>query len=75
MNSLHLNIDLNFQQLLEIVKQLSPIEKVKLNEFLWNEDTEIPLKHQELVLSRIKKSKENPARLLDWDQAQKTLKQ
>ncbi len=30
MNSLRLKVDLNFQQLLEVVKQLSPSEKLKL---------------------------------------------
>lgn len=29
MNSLHLNINLSFQQLVEVVKQLSPSEKLK----------------------------------------------
>lgn len=33
----------------------------------------IPLEHQILVLIRIEKSKENPERLLDWDEISKTL--
>ncbi|MBC7410450.1 MAG: addiction module protein [Arcicella sp.] len=73
MNSLQLNVNLNFQQLLEVVKQLSPTEKVKLNEFIWNENFDIPVEHQKIVLSRIKKSKDNPSRMLDWDDASKTL--
>lgn len=73
MNSLQLNVNLNFQQLLEVVKQFSPTEKVKLNEFIWNDNFDIPVEHQKIVLDRIKKSKINPSRMLDWDEASKTL--
>jgi hypothetical protein len=34
----------------------------------------MPLEHQKLVFDRIQKSKKNPSRLLDWDQASKSLK-
>lgn len=74
MNSLQLNVNLNFEQLLGIVKQLSQSEKLKLNEFIWNEDMDIPMEHQKLVLSRMEKSKANPTKLLDWDEASKSLK-
>ena len=74
MNTVQLNIDLNFQQLVDIVKKLSPSEKLKLNESLWSENIEIPIEQQELVLGRMQKSKENPERLLDWDLAVKTIK-
>jgi hypothetical protein len=57
-----------------VLKQLSPVEKAKLNEFIWNENINIPIEHQELVLDRIQKSKVNPNRMLDWDEASKTLK-
>jgi hypothetical protein len=73
MNSLQLNVNLNFQQLLEVVKQLSPTEKVKLNEFIWNDNIDIPVEHQKIVLDRIKKNKSNPSRMLDWDEVSKTL--
>ena len=74
MESLQLKVTLNFQQLLEVVEQLSPAEKVKLNDFIWNENIDIPIEHQELVLDRMQKSKTNPARMLDWDESCKTLK-
>jgi hypothetical protein len=74
MNNLQLNVSLDFQQLLEVVKQLSPLEKLKLNEFIWNDNIDIPIEHQKLVLDRIQKSKTNPSRMLDWDVASKTLK-
>jgi hypothetical protein len=74
MNSIHLNVNLSFQQLVDVVKQLSPSEKLKLNDVIWNESMDIPMEHQKLVLDRIKKSKANPSRMLDWDEASKTLK-
>lgn len=56
MNGITLNIDLSFKQLLQAVKQLSPKEKLLLNDALWNETMEIPAEHQALVLGRIEKS-------------------
>ena len=74
MNNLELNIKLDFQQLLEVVKQLSPAEKIKLNEFIWSDDINIPVEHQKLVLDRMQKSQAKPSRMLDWEEASKTLK-
>ncbi len=74
MNSINLNIDLSFAQLVEAVKQLSPTEKLLLNDVLWNESMEIPAEHQSMVLNRIQKAKQNPDRLVDWDEASKRLK-
>lgn len=74
MSGLQLNINLTFQQLVEVVKQLSPAEKLKLNDVIWEGDSDIPIEHQNIVLDRIQKSKENPERLLDWEEAAKTLK-
>lgn len=45
-----------------------------MNDCIWNENIDIPLEHQELVLDRMQKSKADPARMLDWDEASKTLK-
>jgi hypothetical protein len=73
MNSLSLKVDLDFQQLLEVVKQLSPSEKLKLNEAIWDNDGEIPLEHQQLVNDRIQKSKADPSRMLNWDEVSKKL--
>lgn len=74
MSSLNLNVNLSFQQLVEVVKQLSPGEKLKLSDIIWDEKMEIPLEHQKLVSDRIKKSKQNRKRMLDWDEASKKLK-
>ncbi|CAM3409826.1 addiction module protein [Flavobacterium chungbukense] len=68
MNSLSLKVDLDFKELMKVVKQLSPAEKLKLNEEIWKDDNiEIPEEHQKIVLNRIEKSKNSPERMLDWD--------
>lgn len=73
MNSLQLNINLNFQQLIEVVKQLTPKEKIKLNDMMWDENMTIPTEHQKIVIARTEKSKRNPKRMLNWDEVSKTL--
>lgn len=67
MNGLSLKVDLDFKELLKVVKQLSPSEKLKLNDEIWKDDIEIPSEHQKNVLNRIEKSKTSPERMLDWD--------
>jgi hypothetical protein len=74
MESLHLNINLSFQQLVDVVKQLSPDEKLRLNEVIWSEGMDIPMEHQKLVLDRIKDARQNPDKMLDWDKAVEKLK-
>ncbi len=71
MNSI--NINLSFQQLADVVKQLSPAEKLKLNEVIWSENIVIPTEHQKLVLDRMNKAKQKPETMLDWDKALKML--
>lgn len=69
MNGLSLKVDLDFKELLKVVKQLSAAEKLKLNDVIWKDnDFEIPEEHQRIVLSRIEKSKNSPERMLDWDE-------
>jgi len=73
MNTIQLNINLTFNQLLEAVKQLSPNEKLMLNNVIWDESMEILLEQQALVLQRKQDSQENPDNMLDWKSASKTL--
>jgi hypothetical protein len=73
METIKLNIELSVNQLIEAVKQLSPKDRLKVNDAIWNEDMEIPVEHQRIVLERLEKSKENPERLLDWDEVSKIL--
>ncbi len=74
MSSIPVSIDLSFQQLIEAVKQLTPKEKLLRNDVLWDENMEIPAEHQGLVSDRIKKAKQSPDRLLNWDEASKLLR-
>ena len=74
MSNVHVKIDLSFQQLEDIVKQLSPSDKLKLNDAIWNEEMEIPEEHRKLVQLRIKKSRQNPARVIDWNKGSRMLK-
>jgi hypothetical protein len=73
METIKLNIDLNVNQLIEAVKQLSPKDRLKVNDAIWNDDMEIPVEHQKIVLDRIAKAKTNSERLLDWDEVSKNL--
>ena len=74
MSNVHLKIDLSFQQLTDIVKQLSPSDKLKLSDVIWDEKMEVPEEHRKIVMERIKKSRQNPGRMLDWDKVSRTLK-
>jgi hypothetical protein len=58
-----------FNQLKELVRNLSSAEKLRLNDFIWEENIEIPSEHQILVKKRKEKSRLNPERLIDWDAA------
>lgn len=73
MESVNLNISLSVEQLIQAVQQLSPKDKLKLNDAIWNEPFQIPEEHKAIVLDRIAKSKANPGRLLDWDEVSKNL--
>ncbi|MCC9017562.1 MULTISPECIES: addiction module protein [Flavobacterium] len=73
METIKLNINLSVNQLIEAVKQLSPKDRLKINDAIWNDSMEIPVEHQKIVLDRITKAKANPERLLDWDDVAKNL--
>ena len=73
MDAIKLNINLDLNQLLDAVKQLSPKDRLKVNDAIWNDETEIPIEHQKIVLGRITKAAANPERLLDWDKISKNL--
>ncbi len=73
METIKLNINLSVNQLVEAVKQLSPKDRLKINDAIWSDNIEIPAEHQEIVLDRIAKAKSNPERLLDWDEVSKNL--
>ncbi len=69
----NVNVNLSFQQLAQAVRQLSVSDKLKLNEIIWDGEFDIPMEHQRMVLERMKKSRDTPSRMLDWDEATETL--
>ena len=75
MNSLEKVIKPNFNEVKELVKSLSPAEKLKLNDIIWKDNIEIPIEHQELVRDRKEKAVINPDRLIDWNSAVQILNQ
>ncbi len=73
MEAIKLNINLNVNQLVEAVKQLSPKDRLKINDAIWNDEIEIPIEHQKIVLSRVAKAEADTNRLLDWNKVSKNL--
>ena len=73
MDGAKINIQVNFKQIKEAVKQLTPKEKLELNEIIWKDDLDIPIETQKLVLDRIKYARAYPETMLDWEEASKTL--
>lgn len=73
MEAAKINIQINFKQILEAVKQLTPDERLQLNDAIWDENTLIPIEHQQLVMERVKEAKEHPETMLDWDEVSKKL--
>ena len=59
---------------MDAVKQLSPAEKLELNEMIWKDDVDITMEHQTLVNERIKRSKANPELIQDWETSIKKLR-
>lgn len=67
-----------------IIEQFKQVEDVNLIHAIKNmldyalkkekESLDIPEAHQKLVMERFDKVREKPERLLDWDEAKRTLK-
>ncbi len=60
---------LNDESLIQAIKNL--LEYALKKE---QESFEVPEAHQKLVMKRFNKARKDPGRLLDWDEAKKTLK-
>ena len=79
MNEQHvqLNIPLSFKQIVDIVKQLSPSEKLQLREVLReeqnNENIAIPEEHKQIVRDRIEKYKKSPDSYLSWNDIERKM--
>ena len=67
-----LNIALNFNQVIDIVKQLSFSEKQQLSEFIFAEeevsDMAIPNVHKQIVRERIKQLEESRGSYMSWSE-------
>ena len=75
---IQLNVPLSFNQLIEIVRQLSPKEKQKLSIVLWDETKEeeidIPEGHKKIVRQRLKRMEEHPEDSLSWEDIERKIK-
>jgi hypothetical protein len=69
---IQLNIPLSFQQVVDIVKQLSPTEKQQLRVVLETEQNMgediIPEEHKQIVRERKIKYENNPDSYLSWNE-------
>lgn len=80
MNTQHIqiNVPLEFDQLIEIVRQLSPSEKTMLKEVLQEsgdiDEYIIPEEHKSIVRKRIESSKADPSRPLNWEEVRHKIK-
>ena len=80
MNTQHiqLKVPLSVDQLIDIVRQLSPKEKQKLSSILWDETREeeiiIPEDHKNIVRQRLKRMEESPETSLSWEDIEGKLK-
>ena len=72
-----INVPLSFEQVIDLVKQLSPAEKQQLSEVLLTEqsvdDIEISEEHKELVRERIKKYEDKPGSYFTWNEIEQKL--
>jgi len=73
--NIQINVPLNFNQVVDIVRQLSPKDKMKLKAVLQEEQNMvIPEKQKEIVRQRMKVSDADPSRLLNWDDVKHKIK-
>lgn len=75
---IQLKVPLSIDQLIDIVRQLSPKEKEKLSSVLWDETREeevfIPEGHKKIVRKRLKRMEESPETNLSWEDIERKIK-
>jgi len=75
---IQLNVPLSFNQLIDLVRQLSPTEKIQLSSVLWDEAQEeeitIPEEHKQIVRQRLKRMEEQPESCLTWEDIERKIK-
>ena len=73
----HIYLQLEFNQLFELVKQLPAKEKQQLIRLLNQEEENIPIPEwqKKEVRKRIRGVQKNPGKAISWEDAQKKIKQ
>ena len=75
---IQLNVPLSFNQLVEVVQQLSTKEKLQLGRILWDETKEeeidIPEEHKQIVRQRLTRMEEQPESCLAWEDIERKIK-
>ncbi len=75
---IRLNVPLSFNQLVDVVRQVSPMEKLQLGSVLWDETNEeeidIPEEHKQIVRDRLIRMEEKPESCLSWEDIERKIK-
>lgn len=75
---IQLNVPLNFKQIIDIVRQLSPKEKLQLGEVLWDDtsvdEIEIAEEQKQIVKQRLNKMEKDPESCLTWEDIERKIK-
>lgn len=73
-----LNVPLSFNQLVDVVQQLSTKEKLQLGSVLWDETKEeeidIPEEHKQIVRQRLTRMEEQLESCLLWEDIERKIK-
>ena len=76
--NIQLNVPLSFNQLIDVIRQLSPKEKLQLIGVLWdetqNQEISIPEEHKQIVRQRLKSMEEQPESCLTWEDIERKIK-
>jgi hypothetical protein len=75
---IQLTVPLSFDQLIDIVRQLSPQEKQQLSSVLWDEAKEeeitVPEGHKKIVRQRLKRMESHPESSITWEDIERKIK-
>lgn len=75
---IQLTVPLSFDQLIDIVRQLSPQEKQQLSSVLWDdakeEEIDVPEGHKKIVRQRLKHMESHPESSITWEDIERNIK-
>jgi len=75
---IQVNVQLSLNQIIDIVRQLKPKEKLQLSGVIWDETSEtdinIPEEHQEIIKQRLKRMEDHPESCLNWADIESRIK-